>query len=204
MQRCNSLRNFIVALSATVRFKRSNWLECYCYHYLLLTQTFYYCIISGLSRYLKVWQRYFAPLKVLNSRIGVERAENLLWRAMNLSISPSLKNLVKLCGTNNLFTDSLTNRANCIVNIGSCLLEKSSNTNVFISGLIPRNESWSINSVLIKDINRILEQLCLKHDCSFRDQSKGWTIPNGDLDLSLVFRDSLHFIKEGNVKLAKL
>ena len=123
---------------------------------------------------------------------------------MNLSISPSLKNLVKLCETNNLFTDSLTNRANCIVNIGSCLLEKSSNTNVFISGLIPRNESWSINSVLIKDINRILEQLCLKHDCSFRDQSKGWTIPNGDLDLSLVFRDSLHFIKEGNVKLAKL
>ena len=123
---------------------------------------------------------------------------------MNLSISPSLKNLVKLYGTNNLFTDSLTNRANCIVNIGSCLLEKSSNTNVFICGLIPRNESWSINSVLIKDINRILEQLCLKHDCSFRDQSEGWTIPNGDLDLSLVFRDSLHFIKEGNVKLAKL
>ena len=92
----------------------------------------------------------------------------------------------------------------CIVNIGSCLREKSSSINVFISGLIPIDESWSVNRVLIKDVNRILKYLCLKHDFSFIDQINGWTHPNGDLDPSLFFRDSLHLIEEGNVKLAKL
>ena len=38
----------------------------------------------------------------------------------------------------------------------------------------------------------------------FVDQSNDWTHPNGDLDPSLFFKDSLHLIKEGNVKLAKL
>ena len=94
--------------------------------------------------------------------------------------------------------------ADCIVNIGSCLREKSSRINVFICVLIPSDESCSINKVLIKDVNRILRYLCLKHDFSFIDQSNCWTLPNGDLDPSLFFKDSLHLIEEENVKLSKL
>ena len=52
-----------------------------------------------------------------------------LLRTKNLSVPPSLKNVVVLCGTNNLFTDSPLDLADCIVNIGS-------------SGLIVRDESW--------------------------------------------------------------
>ena len=65
-----------------------------------------------------------------------------LLRTKNLSVPPSLKNVVVLCRTNNLFTDSPLDLADCIVNIGSC-------------GLILRDESWSVNRVLIKDVNRI-------------------------------------------------
>ena len=88
-----------MALSATVRFKNSNWLECYRYHYLFLNQLTNTLllgdsIIAGCSRYLKVWQRYFTPLKALNFGIGGDRVENVLWRTKNLSISPSLKNVV--------------------------------------------------------------------------------------------------------------
>ena len=113
--------------------------------------------------------------------------------------------MVLLCGANNtlLYTDSPTDIADCIVNIGSCLREISSNINVFICGLIPRDEGWSVNRVLIKDVNRILKYLCLKHDFSFIDQSNGWTLPNGSLDLSLFFRDSLHVIENGNIRLVK-
>ena len=103
-----------------------------------------------------------------------------------------------------LFTDSPMDIADCIVNIGSCLRERSSRINVFICGLIPGGESWSVNRVLIKDVNKFLKYLCLKHDFSFIGQSNGWALPNGDLDSSLFFRDSLHLIEEGNVKLAKL
>ena len=128
---------------------------------------------------------------------------------MNLSILPSLKNVVALCGTNNLFTDPPMDIPDCIVNIGFCLCEKSSNISVFICGLIPRDESWSVNRVLIKDTNGILKYLCLKHDFSFIDQSNGWTsngwtFTNGDLNPSLFFGDSLHLIEQENFKLAKL
>ena len=113
--------------------------------------------------------------------------------------------MVLLCGANNilLYIDSPTDIADYIVNIGSCLREKSSNINIFAFGLIPRDEGWSVNRVLIKDANRILEYLCLKHDFSFIEQSNGWTLPNGSLDLSLFFRDSLHLIENGNVNLFK-
>ena len=54
-------------------------------------------------------------------------------------------------------------------------------------------------------VNRILKYLCLKHDFSFIDQINDWTtLPNGDLNPSLFFKDSLHLIEEGSVKLAKL
>ena len=37
----------------------------------------------------------------------------------------------------------------------------------------------------------------------FIDQSNGWTLPNGNLDPSLFFKDFLHLTEERNVKLAK-
>ena len=101
-------------------------------------------------------------IKLLNSGIG----KNLLWRAINLPIPLSLKNVVILCETNNIFTHSSTDIADCVVKIGYCLREKFSNINVFIHGLIPRDRSWSVNKVLIKDVN--------------------------NNDLSLFLRDSLH------------
>ena len=78
-----------MALNATARFKKSNWLECHRYHYLLLKNQFTNTlllgdsIIAGLSRYLKEWQRYFTPLNALNLEIGGDRAENVLRQANN-------------------------------------------------------------------------------------------------------------------------
>ena len=124
---------------------------------------------------MKVWRRYFTPCKALNSGIGGNRAESVLLWAINLSVLSLLKNMVLLCEAN-IFTDFPTDIADCIVNSGSCLREISSNINVFICVLIPRDVGWSVNRVLIKNVNRILEYLCLKHDFSFIDQSNGWTL----------------------------
>ena len=130
--------------------------------------------------------------------------ENVFWQTKNPVVPPSLKNMVLLCGTSSLFTGSPLDIGDCVVNIGSCLHRKSSSVNVFVCGLIPRDESCSVNRVLIKGVNRILKNLCLKYDFSYVDKSNGWTFPNVDLDTSLFFRDSLHLIEERNVKLAKL
>ena len=84
-------------------------------------------------------------------------------KSTNTSVT---ENVVILCETNNIFTHSSTDIADCVVKIGYCLREKFSNINVFIHGLIPRDRSWSVNKVLIKDVN--------------------------NNDLSLFLRDSLH------------
>ena len=139
-----------MALSATACFKNSNQVECHHYHYLLSknqsTNTLLLgnSIIAGHLRYLKVQQRYFTSLNALNLGIGGGRAENVLWRVKNLVISPLLKNVVVLCGTNNLYTDSPMDISNCIVNIDFCFREKSSSINVFIYGQISRDESLSV------------------------------------------------------------
>ena len=148
-------------------------------------------------------QRYFTLLKSLNSGIGEDRLE-FIALASHESTPKLLKNAVIFCGTDNIFKDFCMDIADCIVNIDSCLRDESSNINVFIYKLISRYESWSVNTVLIKEVNRILEYLCSKHDFSFVNQSNGWTLPNGDIDVSLFFRDFLHLIEVGNVKFSKL
>ena len=101
----------MMVLIVTVCYKKSNWLECHRYNYLLLKNQFTNTllledsIIASLSRYLEVWHRYFTPFNALNLGIGGDQVENMLWRAKNLVIPPLLKNVVVLCGTNNLFTD---------------------------------------------------------------------------------------------------
>ena len=49
----------------------------------------------------------FYPLKSLNLGTVGDHVENVSWRPMNLSIPPSLKNMIVLRGTNCLFTDYL-------------------------------------------------------------------------------------------------
>ena len=150
-----------MALSATVRFKKSSLLECHRYYYPILKTQFTNTsllrdsIIIGLSRYLKVLRRYFSPLKVFILGIGRDRTENVLWRAKNLLIPPLLKNMFVLCETNNLFIDSLMEIGDCIIKIGPSW--KIQQYQRFYFRLIPTEKNWSVCRVLIKDVNRILK-----------------------------------------------
>ena len=114
-------------------------------------------IVPGLSRYPNVWNESFAQINALNFDIGGDRVENVLWRAIDLSLPSSVKNVVILCGTNNISIDTPRDIADCIISIGSILQKKSSRINVSICGLIPRDEGWSVNRVLINEINEILK-----------------------------------------------
>ena len=44
---------------------------------------------------------------------------------------------------------------------------------------------------------------CHKNGFVFIVQNHGWTLPNGSLDCFLFYKDSLHLVEQGNVKLAK-
>ena len=72
-----------------------------------------------------------------------------------------------------------------------------------ICGLIPHDECWLINRLLIARVNDILKYECHKSGFVFIVQDHGWTLPNGSLDCFLFYKDSLHLVEQGNVKLAK-
>ena len=101
-----------MALIPTERFNKSNWIEYlrnHCFiiknakpNALLLGDS----IVAGLSRYPNVWNEYFTPINALNLGIGGDCVEYVLWRAINLPLLSSMKNVVILCGTNNVPIDT--------------------------------------------------------------------------------------------------
>ena len=155
-------------------------------------------IVAGLSRYPNVWNEYFAQINAFNLGIGGGRIENVLWRAIDLPLPLSVKNVLILCGTNNISTDTPRDIADSIISTGSILQKKSSGINVSICGLIPRDEGWSVNRVLINEVNEILKHQCNINGFAFIFQDNGWTFTNGSLDCSLFYKDMLHLIEKGN------
>ena len=69
--------------------------------------------------------------------------------------------------------------------------------------LIPRDECWSANRVLLNGVNEILKHQCNMNGFAFIFQDHGWTFANGSLDCYLFYKDLLLLIEQGNVKLAK-
>ena len=96
----------------------------------------------------------------MNLGIGGDRVENALWRVIDLPLPSSVKNVVILCGTNNIPIDTPHEIADCIISIGSISQKKSSGIDVSVCGLIPRDECWSVNRVLVNEVNEILKYLC--------------------------------------------
>ena len=114
-----------------------------------------------------------------------------------------MKNVVILCGTNNIPIDTPCYIVDCIISIGSIFQKRSSSIDVSVCGLIPRDESWSVNRRLVNEVTEILKYQWNINGFTFIFQDHGWTFANGSLDCSLFYQDLLHLIEQGNIKLAK-
>ena len=144
----------------------------------------------------------FVSLNAMNLGIGGDCVENVLWRAISLLLPSSAWNIVVQCRTNNISTDSPRDIVDCIIDVGTIFRRKSNMVNT-IRGLIPHDECWLINRLLINRVNDILKYECHKNGFVFIVQDHGWTLPNGSLHCSLFYKDPLHLVEQGNVKLAK-
>ena len=121
---------------------------------------------------------------------------------MDLPLPSSIKNII-LCRTNNIPIGATCDIADCIISIASIFRKKSSGINVSVCGLILHDERWSVNRVIINEVNEILKHQCSINGFAFIFQDHGWTFTNGSLDCSLFCKDLLYLIEQGNVKLAK-
>ena len=68
---------------------------------------------------------------------------------------------------------------------------------------LPRDASWSINQVLIKEVNKILKEKCSKLFFTYISYDPCWTVANGSLNPDLFFLDNMHLVAKGNLKLAE-
>ena len=108
--------------------------------------------MAYLTRYTNVRNNLFGN-KFINLGISGDPVENVLWRARDIPFLPSLKNVVILSGTNNINKDSPYDFAQGLIAIGLVFKYQSSNPNIFICRLLPRDESFSINRLIINDVN---------------------------------------------------
>ena len=193
----------------STRFSKKNWLNFHHNHcsklakYTFETILIGDSIVAGLSRYQNVWDKFLKPLKALNCRMGGDRIEHVLWRALNLPVFSSLKNIVVLCGTNNLPLDSPNDIADGILEIARSFKINYGCVNVIICGILPRDDSWFVNRVFIKKVNQILKLKCYESSYTFVGYDSGWTPANGSLNADLYYSDRLHLVEKGYLKLAE-
>ena len=182
------------------RFNSYKWLKIYlnhCFHVnhdninnIIIGDS----IAAGLTRYGNVWKNIFG-IEFTNLGIRWDRVENVLWRVRDIAFLPRLKNVVILCGTNNINKDPPYDIVQGLIAIGSSFKNRCNNPNIFICGLLPRDEYVSINRVIIDEINDLLSFKCSVNNFHFIDQSKGWTLDNSTLDFSLFYSDGLNLVQ---------
>ena len=89
-----------------------------------------------------------------------------------------------------------------IIKVASIFKSKYGCIAIFVCGILPHDFSWSVTRVYMKEVNDILKtkfsQSCFTFICPDSD----WTLSNGSLDPDLFYLDNVHFVKNGNFKLA--
>ena len=197
-----------MSIAPLPRFSKENWLNLHNNHCKSIITSNYSTLligdslINGLSRSTNTWKRYLKPLDAINCGIGGDRVQNILWRCVNLPKSPSIRNAIILCVTNNIQDDTTEDIVDGILEISLTLRSKYHLINVAICGLIPRDDSWSINRIYINEINNDLLYKCKQNGFTFIDQ-KDWTLQDGSLKPNLFYVDKLHLVEDGNAKLAE-
>ena len=120
-----------------------------------------------LTRYSKVWNKFFKLLNAFNCAIGGDRVQHVLWRTHDLCRFLSLRNVIILCRTNNLYRDSPEDIVNGLIKIASRFKQGNNTINVFICGILPRDDASLINRLLIKESNNILKSSCFVNHINF-------------------------------------
>ena len=128
--------------------------------------------MAGLTRYTNICNNLFSN-RFINLGISEDRLKNVLWRTRYILFFPSLKNVVILYGTNNINKDSPYDIAQGLIVIGSVFNNQSSNPNIFICGLLPQDESFFINRLIINEEKDLLKSKSLVKSFHFINQNNG-------------------------------
>ena len=139
----------------STRFSKMTWLNFHHNHCSELAKNTFETIligdsiVAGWSRYQNVWDKFLKSLKALSCGVGSDRTQHILWRALNLRVYFQIERKAISCGTNNLLLDLAKDIADGILKIARSFKTNYNYVNVRTCGILPRDNSWSINRVSI-------------------------------------------------------
>ena len=187
------------AATPTERFNKPGWHDTHYKHCDLVTRSqpslllIGDSIVAGLSRYRNVWNKNFKEFNTINCGISGDKTQHVLWRANNICVPLSVKHIVVHCGTNNLDHNSPNDISNAIMEIGKTLRNKTSNIQIILTGILPRDINQSSRRNKIVKINGYLKQLCKSQiNIYFMEQDRDWIYKDNTLNKSLYYKDNLH------------
>ena len=187
-------------------FNNNNWLKIHYNHFLHVSHDNINSIVigdsilAGHTHYNNVWKNLFGN-EFINIGIRGDCIENILWCVRDIAFPPRLKNVVILSGANNINKDFPHDIIQGFIAIGSSFKNRFNNPNIFICGLLSCDEYFSINGVIIDEINKLLSFKFSVNNFHFIDESNGWILNNGTFDFLLFYLYSLHFVEKGNLEL---
>ena len=107
----------------------------------------------------------------------------------------------RVLSSNNIQHNSVEDIVDGIVEIALSLRRKYHPIIIFVCGLLPCYNNWSVNRVYIDKINNYLCYKFKLNGINFINHTD-WTLQDGSLKPNLFYADKLHLIDEGNAKLA--
>ena len=117
-------------------------------------------IVAGLRRYPTVWRDFTLQYKTINLGIGGDRIENVLWRINDIVLPKSIRSVVIHCSTNNIESNSSNEISVGVVTIARSISHRYPNTEIIVSGLLPRDFQWFTRRVKINKTNDYLKDYC--------------------------------------------
>ena len=131
-----------------------------------------------------MWSEYFEQLRALHFGVGGDRTKHVLWRIENGEISLNLQVAVVHCGTNDLDRDNPAEIRDGIASTVYNIQEKKPDTNIIVSGLLPKDQEISSRRDKIKLVNQKLRKWCRigkARNVHYLKPDKDWTEPDGRL-----------------------
>ena len=109
-----------------------------------------------------------------------------------------------ICGTNNLDSDDSENIADGLFCIALALKKRMNHLKIVINRILPRDEQNTARRQKLFIVIELLESKCTNYvntDVHCLSPDGDWIYENGCLDISLFYKDKLHLIDKGYLKL---
>ena len=115
----------------------------------------------------------------------------MLWRVERLVLQNTIKSVIIHCGTNNITKNRYDEIADSIICIALILKAKQPSLKVILTGIFPRDSTFSKYREIIPKINNHLKLLSSNYDfMTYLEPDHEWLLKNGCLRDRL--QNSLH------------